>query len=81
MKLYCHKKTITYRDYGSHLETVEGLAWSTDGEPSHSVGERRRATVFAKTWFDARDALARLLGVDRYQVRVRRRRMTKGSRP
>ncbi len=32
MKLYVHKKTVRYYDYGSFLETVTGIAWSTDNE-------------------------------------------------
>ncbi len=32
MKLYVHKKTIRYMDYGDFLSTATGVAWSSDGE-------------------------------------------------
>ncbi len=50
LKLYVHKKTTRYLDYGSHLETVTGIAWSTDGE--NPQGFERGRTVA--------DALARM---------------------
>jgi hypothetical protein len=35
---YAHKKTVRYYDYGSFLCTVEGLAWSSDGNPDNATG-------------------------------------------
>lgn len=32
MKLYIHKHTVRYYDYGSFLESESGLSWSHDGD-------------------------------------------------
>ncbi len=38
MKLYIHKKTIRYFDYGSPLGESVGIAWSADGLPENATG-------------------------------------------
>ncbi len=43
MKLYVHKMTVRYTDYGDLLETVHGIAWSSDGEDP--MGFERSKTV------------------------------------
>lgn len=35
MKFFVHPMTIRYTDYGSHLQTVTGIAWSSDGENTY----------------------------------------------
>lgn len=43
MKLYIHKMSVAYRDYGTHVETVHGIAWSSDGVETY--GFERGKTV------------------------------------
>ncbi len=47
MKLFVHKKTVRYYDYGALLETVTGISWSTDGKPENATGFERGMTVEA----------------------------------
>lgn len=41
MILYAHPHTIRYTDYGSHLETVQGLSWSHTGKAQDAMGFER----------------------------------------
>lgn len=43
MKLFVHAMTVRYTDYGDLLETVHGIAWSTDGQTTY--GFERGRTV------------------------------------
>lgn len=45
LRLYVHRKTIRYTDYGEVLGVVHGIAWSSDGEDPH--GFERGRTVEA----------------------------------
>ncbi len=55
MKLYAHRVTKRYLDYGHYLETVEGLAWST-------TGKAQDACFFEEGPFDALLAKKRAIG-------------------
>ncbi len=45
MKLFVHRKTVRYYDYGDLLETAHGIAWSSDGDPDFATGFERGQTV------------------------------------
>jgi hypothetical protein len=41
MRLYIHKHTVRYYDYGSFLESESGLSWSLTGNAQDTFGFER----------------------------------------
>jgi hypothetical protein len=49
LRLYVHRKTVRYADYGEHLCTRHGIAWSGDGDYPQGFEEGNTiAAVLAK---------------------------------
>ncbi len=59
LKLYCHKKTVRYYDYGDLLGTETGIAWSLD-DNDNPMGFERGKTI--------EDVRARLLPFDEVEL-------------
>jgi hypothetical protein len=45
VKIYVHKMTVRYLDYGELLRVENGIAWSGSGDPSLSYGFEAGITV------------------------------------